>query len=85
MYHTLDKIYRFYLYGFKSMTVGKTLWVIMIIKVAIIFFVLKLFFFKYELSDYQTPEAKSKHVVEQLTKESAALREPSEIGDQNLL
>jgi len=73
------------------MTVGKTLWTIMIIKVAFIFLVLKLFFFKYELSDYQTPEAKSKHVVEQLTKESAKVREtaemdvPSELGDQNLL
>lgn len=39
------KIWLFYYEGFKSMTVGKTLWLIIIIKVIIIFAVLRLFFF----------------------------------------
>ena len=41
----LKSVYSFYLEGFKSMTVGKKLWAIIIIKVIILFAVLKLFFF----------------------------------------
>ncbi len=41
----LTRIYRFYRDGFAGMTVGKSLWVLIIIKVAILFLVLKLFFF----------------------------------------
>jgi len=62
------KIYRFYLDGFKGMTVGKTLWVIILIKLFVIFVILKFFFFKDALADYATPDEKSKHVIEQLTK-----------------
>ena len=36
---------RFYADGFRSMTVGRKLWVIIIIKLIVIFGVLKLFFF----------------------------------------
>ena len=39
------RIFRFYVEGFKNMTVGKTLWTIIIIKLIVIFLVLKLFFF----------------------------------------
>lgn len=38
-------IYRFYYDGFRSMTVGRQLWIVILIKLVIIFFVLKLFFF----------------------------------------
>ncbi len=31
--------------GFKSMTIGRKLWILIIVKLAIIFLVLKLFFF----------------------------------------
>ncbi len=41
----LYKVYRFYRDGFSSMTIGKTLWTIIIIKLVVIFAVLKLFFF----------------------------------------
>ena len=61
-------IYTFYLEGFKSMTIGKTLWVIIIIKLFIMFFVLKLFFFPNLLKkNYSTDEERSRHVIEQLT------------------
>jgi hypothetical protein len=39
------RIFRFYLDGFRSMTVGKKLWILILIKLFIIFFVFKLFFF----------------------------------------
>ncbi len=63
----VQRIWLFYYEGFKSMTIGKTLWAIILIKLFIMFFVLKLFFFKSELSAYSTPEEKSNHVIEQLT------------------
>lgn len=39
------KIFRFYLDGFRSMTVGRKLWVIILIKLFIMFAIMKLFFF----------------------------------------
>ncbi len=38
-------VYRFYADGFRSMTLGRTLWTVIIIKLIIIFAVLKVFFF----------------------------------------
>lgn len=61
------RIIRFYIDGFKSMTVGKKLWAIIIIKLAIIFLVLKLFFFPDILQrDYDTDEERATAVREQL-------------------
>lgn len=39
------KVYQFYRDGFRSMTIGRTLWTVIIIKLIVIFVVLKLFFF----------------------------------------
>lgn len=39
------KILRLYADGFRQMTVGRTLWVVILVKLAVIFLVLKLFFF----------------------------------------
>ena len=41
----LSRIFHLYYDGFRKMTLGKTLWTIILIKLAIIFLVLKLFFF----------------------------------------
>ena len=41
----LYRAFRLYYDGFRSMTLGKTLWAIIIVKLIIIFVVLKLFFF----------------------------------------
>ncbi|MBF1385030.1 DUF4492 domain-containing protein [Prevotella aurantiaca] len=41
----LYRVFDLYYDGFRSMTLGKTLWLIIIIKLFIMFFVLKLFFF----------------------------------------
>ncbi|MEG1608060.1 MAG: DUF4492 domain-containing protein [Mucinivorans sp.] len=44
------KIWSFYYDGFRSMQLGKTLWAIIIIKLLIMFLVLKVFFFPNLLS-----------------------------------
>ncbi len=64
----MRRIIDFYVDGFKSMTVGKTLWIIILIKLAIMFLVLRLFFFKPALREYDTPQDKANKVIENLTK-----------------
>jgi hypothetical protein len=62
-------IFRFYLDGFKSMTYGKTLWIIILLKLFIIFAVLKLFFFPDFLKkNFSSDNERSNYVIEQLTK-----------------
>lgn len=39
------RIFRFYRDGFKSMTIGRTLWLVIILKLILILAVMKLFFF----------------------------------------
>lgn len=39
------RIFRFYYDGFREMTLGKTLWVILLIKLFVIFVILRLLFF----------------------------------------
>ncbi len=49
------RIYRFYRDGFRSMTVGRYLWAMILIKLFILFFIFKLFFFPNLLErDYDT-------------------------------
>lgn len=49
------KVVRFYVDGFRSMTVGRKLWILILIKLFVLFFVFKLFFFPDLLSrDYDT-------------------------------
>ncbi|MGB3212719.1 MAG: DUF4492 domain-containing protein [Desulforhopalus sp.] len=70
------KIYRFYLDGFRGMTVGKTLWKIILIKLFIMFAVLKLFFFPDFLqTSFSTDQQRADHVINQLTG-SAQINEP---------
>lgn len=39
------RVWTFYRDGFRSMTIGRTLWVLILIKLFVMFFILKLFFF----------------------------------------
>lgn len=41
----LYRIYDFYADGFRNMTVGRTLWTVILVKLFIIFAILKVFFF----------------------------------------
>lgn len=62
------KIFNFYYEGFRSMTVGKTLWLIILIKLFIMFVILKLFFFPNFLkTNFKTDKERSNYVIEQLT------------------
>ena len=64
----LRKIFNFYYYGFKSMTVGKTLWIIIFIKLFIMFAILKVFFFPNFLNSKTTSyEEKIDYVLQELT------------------
>ncbi len=64
----LYRVFMFYYEGFKSMTLGKTLWALIIIKLFIMFVVLKLFFFPNILQkNFKTDKERSEHVIEQLT------------------
>ncbi len=69
MKEILFNIFQFYYQGFKSMTLGKKLWTIFIIKLVFIFLVLRIFFFPNVLkSNFKTDDQRSNHVIEQLTK-----------------
>ena len=62
-------IFRFYRDGFRRMTLGKTLWKIILIKLFIMFAVLKMFFFPNYLStNFANDQERADHVIEQLTR-----------------
>ena len=64
----LVRIYHFYREGFRAMTLGKTLWKIILIKLIVLFAVLKLFFFPDFLqSNFVTDQDRADHVFKQIT------------------
>jgi len=64
----LKKVFNFYVDGFKSMTWGKTLWLLILLKLFLIFFVMKFFFFSDKpVHQFDTDEEKGMHVLENLT------------------
>ncbi|MDE6139444.1 MAG: DUF4492 domain-containing protein [Alistipes sp.] len=66
MFATVKKIARFYVDGFRNMTVGRTLWIIILIKLAVIFAVLRVFFFQPALKGADMEE-RGDEVLQQLT------------------
>lgn len=67
MKKALISIFRFYVEGFREMRLGKTLWFIILVKLFIMFIVLKIFFFpNYLGSRFQTNEEKADFVGKQL-------------------
>lgn len=58
-------IWNFYYDGFKNMTWGKSLWVLIFLKAVILFLVLRMFFFKPVMAG-KTDEQKSEYVGTQL-------------------
>ena len=54
--------------GFRSMTIGRTLWLVIAVKLAIIFLILKIFFFPNKLNtEYYSDVERSQAVFESLT------------------
>ena len=60
------RIFRFYLEGFRSMDLGKTLWLIILIKLFILFVILKLFFFPHYLNRFDTVSEKEDYISKEL-------------------
>ncbi len=64
----ISAVWDFYYSGFKEMTVGKTLWMIIILKLFIFFVIMKFLFFPNLLSrDFDTDEERAEHVRSELT------------------
>ena len=68
MKSTILSIWKFYAEGFRNMTWGRQLWGLIFLKIVILFFILRLFFFQPALSG-KTEEQKIDHVGNQLTQE----------------
>lgn len=78
---TLQRITRFYVNGFQRMTVGKTLWKVIFIKLIIMFGVLKLFFFPdFLATKFSTDEQRADYVLNELSL-SAAVHNSMEGGE----
>lgn len=64
------RVWRFYRDGFRAMTVGRYLWALILIKLFILFFVFKLFFFPDLLKrDYDNDRDRAQAVRTALTDE----------------
>ena len=60
------RIFRFYAEGFKSMEWGRQLWAIILIKLFILFVILRLFFFPRFLNQFDTDSEKADYVSDEL-------------------
>ncbi|PAF49158.1 DUF4492 domain-containing protein [Helicobacter sp. 12S02232-10] len=69
LHYFFKRVFLFYIEGFKKMETGKTLWKIIIIKLIIMFGILKIFLFDKNIDNtFNTNEQKSSFVLENLTK-----------------
>jgi hypothetical protein len=62
----IQRVFRFYWEGFREMTLGKTLWLIILIKLFIMFVILKVFFFPDHLKKFETQEEKQEYISTEL-------------------
>jgi len=64
----IKNIFNFYWDGFSNMTkTSKKLWLIILLKLFIMFAVLKVFFFKNHLNQFTNEEDKIEHISKELT------------------
>ncbi|WP_394959906.1 DUF4492 domain-containing protein [uncultured Helicobacter sp.] len=63
----IKNIFTFYRDGFRNMKLGKTLWLVIVIKIIVVFVILKVFVYGESLEDLGSAEAKSAFVLENLT------------------
>lgn len=63
----LRRIWDLYYDGFRSMTLGRTLWAIILVKLFIMFFILKLFFFPNYIKEHAHEGNAADYVGQQLT------------------
>jgi hypothetical protein len=60
------RAYDLYYEGFRNMTLGKTLWAVILIKLFIIFAILKIFFFPNYIDEHASDGNKSDFVANEL-------------------
>lgn len=65
----LRNILRFYIDGFREMTLGRTLWAIILIKLFVMFTILRLLFFP-DLLAGKSPAERTDYVLENLIPEN---------------
>ena len=65
----LKKLFHFYYQGFREMTIGKKLWIIILVKLSVMFLVLKLLFFPDFLgSKFNNDKDRSDYIIHEITK-----------------
>ena len=65
----LYRVYDLYVDGFRSMKLGRTLWAIILIKLFVIFVILKLFFFPNFIKEHAPEGDESEFVATQILKQ----------------
>ena len=76
----LQRVYYFYVDGFKAMTLGRTLWLIIAIKVIVFFVILRFIFFPdFLATKAATDEQKAQYVRQQMVSAPPSL--PPEEGE----
>ena len=82
----LQRVYYFYVDGFRAMTLGRTLWAIIAIKVVIFFVIVRFIFFpNFLASKADTDEQKADYVRHELVdKSQKAKGERQEAGSDNV-
>lgn len=63
---TVTNIWHFYRDGFRAMTWGRVLWVIILLKLFVLFAVLRLFFFPDFVREASGPQGKAEYVSREL-------------------
>jgi len=66
--NAIRQIWNFYYDGFRSMTLGRTLWAVILVKLFIIFVVLKLCFFPNYIKEHAPEGQEAEFVATQLKK-----------------
>jgi len=68
--HIIKRIWRFYYEGFRNMgPLGRKLWLIVLIKLFIMFAILRLFFFPDVLQEqFSSDKERSEHVINEISK-----------------
>ena len=69
MLKIIKNIALFYKDGFANMRLGRTLWVVILIKLFVLFALLKTFIYDKSIRDLKSYEEKSQFVLKNLTKE----------------
>ena len=64
--NALTHVARFYIDGFRQMTWGRTLWILILVKLFILFVVLRMIFFPRFLSRFDTEGERRQYVSEEL-------------------